>query len=482
MPPKQTPFSKKTSARYAVVNRPQHDPLIHNTTASPHVFAQISIPSTSEDSKKHNAKIKDRGDLEEEFGLSGGANIRDNEGEAAEHGVYFDDTEYDYMQHMKDIGEGGEGGEVAWIEAPERQGKRKGKGKQRLEEALLDVEIDDESQGRELAPADNTRHEGMKSYQDQQDIPDAIAGFRPDMDPRLREVLEALEDEAYVDNEEDVFKELAGGGKAEEVDENEWEATGLDDDEAGWESDDTTKPRHKDCYVEAVTNSLSETQINDRQQSGSGDRETPSSDGDWFAHITKSASATLNNTLPASQFQGGQADTASVAPSAASALNSTRKKKRKGALTSSTGFSMTSSALARTESLSTLDSRFEKVAASYMDEIDEEDGGELDDTASVATGVTGRSSRWGEASAVSGGGVRLDACTGDRDEAEAPNLTSAGVDSVMDEFLSGPGGGKGRKMKKGGKPGIWGAQGGMDQLDEIRAGLGPARFKSGVKV
>jgi len=32
-------------------------------------------------------------------------NIRQNEGEAAEYGIYFDDTEYDYMQHLRSVGE-----------------------------------------------------------------------------------------------------------------------------------------------------------------------------------------------------------------------------------------------------------------------------------------------------------------------------------------------------------------------------------------
>lgn len=32
------------------------------------------------------------------------------------------------------------------------------------------------------------------------------------MDPRLREVLEALEDEEYVDEEDDIFGELTGDG------------------------------------------------------------------------------------------------------------------------------------------------------------------------------------------------------------------------------------------------------------------------------
>ena len=66
---------------------------------------------------------------------------------------------------------------------------------------------------------------------------------------------------------------------------------------------------------------------------------------------------------------------------------------------------------------------------------------------------------------------------------EAPSLVpaghfeSAGFNSVMDDFLTGSGGAKGRRMKKAGKQGFWGQQTGMEQLDEIRKGLGPARVK-----
>ena len=31
-------------------------------------------------------------------------NVRENEGEAAEYGIFFDDTEYDYMQHLRSVG------------------------------------------------------------------------------------------------------------------------------------------------------------------------------------------------------------------------------------------------------------------------------------------------------------------------------------------------------------------------------------------
>ena len=65
--------------------------------------------------KTQGSKGKHLDDLASEFG-SDAQNIRANEGEAANHGVYFDDTEYDYMQHMRDLNSGS-GGEVVFVEA-----------------------------------------------------------------------------------------------------------------------------------------------------------------------------------------------------------------------------------------------------------------------------------------------------------------------------------------------------------------------------
>lgn len=57
-----------------------------------------------------------------------------------------------------------------------------------------------------------------------QSIPDELQGFNPNLDPRLREVLEALEDEAYIEEEqegadEDVFDMLLKSGEVEDEDE-----------------------------------------------------------------------------------------------------------------------------------------------------------------------------------------------------------------------------------------------------------------------
>ena len=68
-----------------------------------------------------------------------------------------------------------------------------------------------------------------RPYQDMQDVPDEVTGIQLNMDPRLRKVLEALDDDVYIDEqvEEAVIEPLI------EIDVNEFEVT-IDEDDDGW--------------------------------------------------------------------------------------------------------------------------------------------------------------------------------------------------------------------------------------------------------
>lgn len=427
---------KSTSTTFALVHRPQNDPRIHDASSSSMVFQELA-PTQAH-------KIKNRTQLESElFGHSDRADssigIRDNEGEAAEYGVYFDDTEYDYMQHMRDLNVGH--GESYFIEASAKRKGHDSKGKVRLEDALRETSLDDEVSEvgndpikRSILLEDEilpSKYFRKGTYQDQQDIPDELAGFQPDMDPRLREVLEALEDEAYVDDDDDVFAQLAKGG--DEVSPAEFESLGFDsngevDEEDGWESDDTAKPTHE--FKSTV------------EPSASGKNDVPMEDGpvqgdsDWMKEFSKFKKAEKSR---ADKRQASIPDIQSSIMTGTS-TNGGRRKKRKGALTSSTGYSMTSSSLVRTEGLTLLDARFDKIEEDYTAEGMEDDDG----CASVSTGISTTSS-------------------------QVPSLRSD-FDGIMDEFLSGYSMSGRKRVKKGAY------QTGMEQLDEIRKGLGPPRL------
>ena len=264
-------------------------------------------------------------------------------------------------------------------------------------------------------------------------MPDVLAGFQPDMDPRLREVLEALEDEAYVDDEDDIFGELAK--ESREISLTEFEELGNEGgvnevDEEGWETDDTAKPskEYKDGSM-PVSRDSTDVEMDDGPDHG---------DGDWMKEFSKfkKAEHSQKETRHAANPEGQSSIMTGTW------MTGGRRKKRKGALTSSTGYSMTSSSLYRNEGLTLLDARFDKMEENYAEDgIDDEDGG-----ASVVTGTSTTSS-------------------------QAPPLRSD-FDSIMDEFLN-EYSTSGRKRIKKGKH-----QSGIEQLDEIRQGLGPAKIKT----
>lgn len=439
--PRKRWIDKNTSTTFQLVNRPQNDPKIHDASSSSMVFQELA-PAQAH-------KIKNRNDLEAElFGThesSALSGIRDNEGEAAEHGIYFDDSEYDYMQHIRDLNAGTGSGESYFVEAATKKKDGKGKGKTSLEDALRETSLQEErsesgaSQSGEshlldgdLVPPKDLRR---STYQDLQDVPDALAGFQPDMDPRLREVLEALEDEAYVDDEEEFFEEIAKDSR--EVSLEDFEEAGFEDagDDAGWETDGTEKPfkeyKTGDMPPRPVPQSA-ETLMDDGPDHG---------DGDWMKEFSKFKQA--DKAAKKTQPQASNAELQSSILTGTS-MTGGRRKKRKGAMTSSTGYSMTSSSIFRTEGQTLLDARFDKIEEDYAeDEMDIDDG-----EASIVTGSSMASSR-------------------------APSLVQrSDFDSIMDDFLGGYSMSGKKRVKKGGY------QSGMEQLDEVRKGLGPARFKS----
>ena len=407
------------------------------------VFQELAPPQSH--------KIKSRRDLENELfgssedGSSVESRVRGNEGEAAEHGIYFDDTQYDYMQHIRDLDSSESHGESCFIEAAPKAKDGKGKGKMSLEDALRQSSLQDEhsvslKEGGEsqrmdsdVVPETDLR---KMTYQDQQDVPDALRGFQPDMDPRLREVLEALEDDAYVDDEEDIFTEIAKDGK--EIDPEAFENAGFGEtemDDAGWETDETevpgrtSKPKDIDVPSEPPSANVAMDEAPDH------------GDGDWMKEFSKFKQAEKVQT-PKRADQNAELQSSIMT---GTSMTGGRRKKRKGAMTSSTGYSMTSASLARTEGLTTLDARFDKIEEDYAE--DDMDMNMDDGTASIVTRSSLASS-------------------------QAPPLTArSDFDSIMDDFLGGYSMSGKKRLKRGGH------QSGMEQLDEVRKGLGPARVK-----
>ncbi|KAL9611440.1 MAG: hypothetical protein Q9167_003914 [Letrouitia subvulpina] len=439
--PRKKWIDKNNATTFALLHRPQNDPKIHDESSSSMVFQEL-IPAQAR-------KFKSRNDLELElFGDSLNADaskIRNNEGEAAEHGIYFDDTEYDYMQYLRDLGSGVGNGESYFIEATVSKKNGGRQQKMSLEDALREASIGDSGGQDEAMSTIKQQHDyfdedvlpskDLKSstYQDQQDIPDILAGFQPDMNPRLREALEALDDEAYVDNEEEIFGELVKYGevKLEEFEEQHFADANEED---GWETDDTAKPANEFSQpIEKSNSSCEDVTMEDSADHG---------DGDWMKEFNKYKKVEKSlATKPGMKNLDLQSSIMT-----GTSMTGGRRKKRKGAMTSSTGYSMTSSSLFRTEGQTLLDARFDRLEEQYAeDAMDEMDGG-----ASIVTGSSFAS----------------------RDSVASSQLQSvrSDFDSIMDDFLGGYSMSGKKRVKKGRY------QAGMDQLDEIRNNLGPARL------
>lgn len=411
-------------------------------------------------------------DLDEEFASS----ARKNEGEAASYGIFYDDTEYDYMQHLRELGKGG--GEAHFIEVAAKKGKGKMK---KLEDALAEGALEDEFDGLSLRDGSSYGGDDMRStassyvrkttYQDQQDVPDAIAGFQPDMDPRLREALEALEDEAFVDEEgdEDIFQSLVDGGLDAEVDPDEWRDTFIDDDDEGWDSDATEKaPIQPTLTSMAGRTGSSENSKDPQAQPDLPSHDAPIPDmaqgeGDWLKNF-----AQYKKDMKTKQTPGDRSENATEQRTAASTFFTVggtpiRKKKRKGAMTNPSAYSMTSSSLVRTEGLRLLDDRFERIEALYAldEEGDEYEGSSIADDMSVVSGLSKYSQTPSMVSESGNIPLRED------------------FDSVMDEFLGGWQD-RSKQTKRKGAKAKRGKNGnevvGIRMLDEIRQGLGPAKL------
>ncbi|KAK5052124.1 hypothetical protein LTR84_002928 [Exophiala bonariae] len=462
--PRKRWIDKKQAQTFQLLYRPQNDPALHDESAGERALYPTSGPSSSSSAERatttraglHLEDLEDGVDFE---------HMRENEGEAAEHGIFFDDTTYDYMQHLRDVGTGG--GEAHFIEAAPASAQGKGKANSKpmkLEDALREVSLDDGQSvaGSDLFSSFSTATRA-RTYQNQQEVPDEIAGFQPDMDPRLREILEALDDDAYVDNEDDqdIFGALAKEGRYGELELADFEAN-FDEYDGGWDSDATEKA-HEQHEQQASQVNLpvpapeAGTDTLDAEQAAA-------EDGDWLRDFAKFKRDTMKRQ-PAPAAASIIAASA-VQDKAASlyTLHGTplRQKKRKGALTNPSAYSMTSSSLARTSGQQLLDARFDQVEKMYaLDEDDEFE--DMDGGMSVMTGMTGRSkmSQVSTASFADEGAVRQD------------------FDGMMDDFL-----GDWNKANPGGKrKGVKGKRGkhgnekiGLQQLDEVRAELGPARL------
>ncbi|KAJ7070581.1 Low temperature viability protein-domain-containing protein [Mycena amicta] len=315
MAPTKSKFRGPGTQHFQLVHRSQRDPLFHDPDASKQVLKPIARNG------------KSRADLED---IVPASDRTASTGEASLYGIYYDDSDYDYMQHLRTVGVQEEGVESVLIEAPST---RKGKGKEKEQEiSLLPEGV--------LA----SKSELPRNYESQQAIPTSIAGFQPDMDPHLRQVLEALEDDAFVEDEleDDFFGELVADGQRgsdEEVD--------FDFSEQGAAENGESEELDETGGWEERFSQFKKTHLNRMSKSDDGFED--SEGGDTVGR------------LPEMSVIGGKG-----------------KRRRKGTSDAS-GYSMSSSSMYRNDALQTLDERFDQMILKEYDEESSPDEQEDED-------------------------------------------------------------------------------------------------------
>ncbi len=260
---------------------------------------------------------------------------RINEGEAAGYGVYYDDSSYDYMQHLKQVGDEADG-DAVMIPAPKvtqgNKANRKGKQPALDEDRFFKKPQQQPVLPQSVLPSgfEISREEVLAQ---QANVPRDLQGLQPDMDPHLRQVLEALEDEAFVDEQaedEGWMNELLGGGELENGEQgDEWE---FDEDGFEEEGEGQEQP-HVDGHEETWEDRFRSF----KAAGGLKVQQAPSADEGGYSEAGDTV-----GSLPALGVIGG-------------------KKRRKGASDAS-GYSMSSSSMFRNKGLSTLDEMFDKVS------------------------------------------------------------------------------------------------------------------------
>ncbi|KAM9932085.1 hypothetical protein OXX80_008273 [Metschnikowia pulcherrima] len=357
-------FDKKNAKTFSVVHRSHEDSLYFDNDAPQHVLVEApqskksqQKPSTNTGQNENHVAFS-TDELAKRLSPAELKSIRENEGLAAQYGILYDDSKYDYMQHLRPIGEAQDS---VFIEAQE---EKKPKSKQNIEDLIKDA-----------LPSEQTR---TVAHDELENIPRELQGFNPDMDPRLREVLEALEDEAYVENEAegdaDIFADLLQSGQADEDDFysdegdfDEWDMDNYEDEYEDYGSDYSGEKIELENPYGA----------GEAPEEVSGPEEAAVVDNAWerdFEKFKKSQKNHANDWDSDNEFEDENDEVPELRelPAGGKKKPKTKLRKKMGAMTDTSSFSMSSSALFRTEGLTLLDDRFEQLAKKFEHEDEEE--------------------------------------------------------------------------------------------------------------
>ena len=232
-----------------------------------------------------------------------------------------------------------------------------------------------------------------QEYLDQmQEIPGELVGFKPDMNPALREVLVALEDDAYVINEDvaveikpksnnaaegldedddDIFAELLGSGKADGADEfedefDEWDMQDLDNFEEEHYKQEMAQfddiGKLQDLQGIDVSADVRRFKLQQKKVRNDWDSENDFSDDDNGSINHSEDEEELKEEVEDGDVLGSLP---SFKTSSKTGGKARKARHKKGAMSDVSGFSMSSSALARTEVMTVLDDKYDQIIGGY---------------------------------------------------------------------------------------------------------------------
>lgn len=285
-------------------------------------------------------------------------------------------------------------------------------------------------------------------------------GLQPDMDPHLRQTLEALDDEEFVDDDlqDDFFADL--------IQEGEWDGTRTAED--AWRDE---APEGDDIWLDPVQRALKERDAHGgdetalslearvalfkhaQKQQASDDETYSDEERDALGMPGPAVRAATKSRRAGSVSSSGSALGAKGAPGERARRAASM---REGSVGS--GWSMTSSSMFRNQGLTELDDRFDRVIRAYG----------------------GRATGDAELDALTGAFTDMPLDDGDEDGDEldhetAEKLTRQDFDQIMDEFLD-------HQEVIGGKlkPTLGDRHTTADEkLDMVRKALGDARIVEG---
>ncbi|PVU97073.1 hypothetical protein BB561_000782 [Smittium simulii] len=160
---------KKVAKTYKLVYRSQQDPLTYEKDAGPGILAQV-LPSNLKKKKNKTLQLDD--------------NALENAENSAFYGIYTEDLDYDYLQHLKPLNTGESGDVSVLLEAKKPTASKQDSDK------LFGMDLIPKKKVKFELPEEVAKQTTHLMDINREAVP---SGLELDMDPDVREALDALE-------------------------------------------------------------------------------------------------------------------------------------------------------------------------------------------------------------------------------------------------------------------------------------------------